>query len=328
MRIVVLRIFYLLVTNLHHRLLAEGAIRIPLDRVIRHCHQLEDSAGNADIKYEMAKLICAIFRHLKSHSALVHLFLEHTSSDSGVEDVQFSYFLFLLDYLTNTHNPTECVAREAFCIGMYLASNDQTLCTFALKSQAIETVIERLVMLFSMMPVVLSTEKMLTAPSEQQILPIGLDDSDISRRRKSIREEQGSRGPASTRDALAVHEFFEFWTFVNQLLQTCAQASHRTPSKHASYPGSELRQGIIDQITSTFFGGFIFSRIAQRERTDGERSTTLDYVVEMLNDVRDQKFLRHIVRNLVSDDCGLSTILLDYSEHANDQVCFVFSLVF
>ena len=41
MRAVVLKTYAQLLSSLHHRLLPEGAIRAPLQRLIHFCHQLD-----------------------------------------------------------------------------------------------------------------------------------------------------------------------------------------------------------------------------------------------------------------------------------------------
>ncbi len=79
MRVTICRIFSLLITNIHHRLLPEGAVRVPLLRLIRMCHELDDLPQQQQIKMELVKLIHAVFRQLKFNPALVNLFIEDQS---------------------------------------------------------------------------------------------------------------------------------------------------------------------------------------------------------------------------------------------------------
>lgn len=71
-----LRTFASLTNRIFSRLLPEGSVRIPLELLIRHCHELEDCDENRETKYGMIRSINAIFRHLKEHHVLMDLFFD------------------------------------------------------------------------------------------------------------------------------------------------------------------------------------------------------------------------------------------------------------
>ena len=96
MRITVLKTFSLLLMNVNQRILPEGAVRVPLERLIRFCHELVpqmnlgrvsgQSAGSPRLgsvnakeeRLELMRLVHVVFRQLDKNPALLNLFLiEH-----------------------------------------------------------------------------------------------------------------------------------------------------------------------------------------------------------------------------------------------------------
>ena len=134
MRVTVLRTLSLLISNVHHRILPEAAVRIPIERLIRLSHDIEDSSSNCRTKNELVKLIHAVFRQLLSYPALVNLFLENRR-DPGTgkidfHSVRFPLFSYLLEYMTTMDESTARVAREAISIGLRICATDERLATF------------------------------------------------------------------------------------------------------------------------------------------------------------------------------------------------------
>lgn len=138
MRITVLKTYSLLVSNIHHRLLPEGSVRLPLNRLIKFCHELDDSADNGHdtTQMELIKLIDVIFRQMEANPALLNLFIEDTPEKS----MKFPLFTYLFDYISLPNVQVSTVAREALTIGVRLLCSDSSLTQFAIKHSKIGAV--------------------------------------------------------------------------------------------------------------------------------------------------------------------------------------------
>jgi hypothetical protein len=96
MRVAVLRTYALLVSNIHARLLPEGAVRIPLTRLITFCHQLDETIDQEVMRIDLLKLIDAIFHQLKSNPALLNLFIDDARGSAKKATDQVCAFIILL----------------------------------------------------------------------------------------------------------------------------------------------------------------------------------------------------------------------------------------
>jgi hypothetical protein len=137
MCILVLNVLSILVSNIHLRFLEEKAIRLPIQKIIRICHEMPDTSSD-NMKHELVKLVNAIFRQIKTNTVLVNLFVEN--------DDQFFLFSYLLDYMNSRHEQTGVLAREAIHLGVYIINQHNRLYNFFTTSYLMETVVERLTM--------------------------------------------------------------------------------------------------------------------------------------------------------------------------------------
>jgi hypothetical protein len=141
MYVQVLKTFSLLISNIHHRLLPEATVRLPLDRLITHANSLESHADLPKIKYELMKLINVVCRQFKLNPPLLNLFIEEDGSKTREKRVTKIPLLEITNaYIMFRDAETQQIARESILQLLELIFRDDRLTKYLMERHEISKI--------------------------------------------------------------------------------------------------------------------------------------------------------------------------------------------
>ena len=288
----VLRSFCLLISNVHHRLLPEATVRLPLERLIIISHDLKDGEDLVKIKYELMKLINVLFRRFRLNPALINLFIieprQMSPSKTDLLEIEGIPLLECCnDYVTSLDTETARLARESMEIVLNLVFDDSRLTKYILSKHPVH---EGWANVLSEWYKLLPVRSAKTNELEQHS-----GEGEGKHKLKQGRSVSPLR--SSTMEAI-IPLFFDLWAFYNSVIELSAN------SVAASI---EVKAVMVSQLLENLIANSVLVNL-QSEDSNEHIVAHYDYVSEMIVDIKNTDVLHGLINTVLrpSSDSKMS----------------------